>query len=44
MTISLKGYFLQLIIEAKKHYVFTKKIFSVALINQSEVQCVTIIV
>jgi len=41
MTICLKGYFLQLIIEAKKYCVY-KKIFSVALFNQSDVQSVTI--
>ena len=43
MTICLKSlFFLQIIIEAKKYYVFTKKIFSVALINQCDVQIVTI--
>jgi len=42
MNICLKGYFLQLITEAKEYFVFTKNIFSVALINQCDVQCVTI--
>jgi len=43
MTICLKSYFsLQLNIEANKYFVFTNKIFSVALINQCDVQRVTI--